>query len=384
MRETFRLGRIAGIRIGVNWSVLGIFALITYGLAARYLPSAYPGRGIAAYTGTGLAVAVVFVLSLLAHEVSHAVVARRNGVAVEGITLWLFGGVARLAGPAPSPAAEVRLAGVGPLVSLVLGAGFIAIAAVIAAAGVAGLPLAAVGWLGAVNVSLAVFNVIPAAPLDGGRLLRALVWWRTGDRRKATVFASRAGQVFGWILVAGGLAWLFTARSLSGLWLSLIGWFLISAATTEGRQAAAQAAREALARIPAGRVMSSPVITAPASATVDDFLSRQLGAREHSAFPVTDHGGRTVGLVTLNQIGKIPAADRARVTLAQAACPLDQVPSCRAAEPLSDVAGRLDSGRGAGRALVFEDGHLAGIISASDITRALRWSGIMGDDDTDT
>jgi CBS domain-containing protein len=294
-------------------------------------------------------------------------------VRVEGITLWLFGGVARLSGQAPSPGAEVRLAGVGPLVSLVLGALFIAATAIAAAAGVGGLPLAALGWLGAVNVALAVFNVIPAAPLDGGRLLRALVWWRTRDRYKATVYASRAGQAFGWLLVAYGIISLFTQRNVGSLWLALIGWFLIAAATSESRQAAAQSA---LAHIPAEQVMSAPVVTVPAAATVEDLLSGQLTGSGHSAFPITDQAGHTVGLVTRDQVRNVPAADRGHTTLAQAACPLEQVPSCRTAEPLSDVMERLHAGCAEGRALVFDDGHLAGIISARDITRALRSSGL--------
>jgi Zn-dependent protease/predicted transcriptional regulator len=373
MRETFRLGQIAGIRIGVNWSVLAIFALIAYGLAGQYLPAAFPGQPTAAYVIVGLAAAVVFVASLLAHEISHALVARRNGVQVEGITLWLFGGIARLSGQAPSPAAEVRLAGVGPLVSLLLGGLFIAITAIAAAAGVRGLPLAAVAWLGGVNIALAVFNVVPAAPLDGGRLLRALVWWRTGDRCKATVYAGRAGQVFGWLLVAYGIISLFALRNVGGLWLALIGWFLIGAATNESRQATAQAA---LSHIPAERVMSAPVVTVPASATVEDLLAGQLTDTRHSAFPVTDPSGRTVGLITRNQVGAVPAADRGHTTLAQAACPLEQVPSCRTAEPLSDVMERMHTGCGDGRALVFHDGDLVGIISAQDITRALQTSGL--------
>ncbi|HEX8006395.1 MAG TPA: site-2 protease family protein [Trebonia sp.] len=373
MRETFRLGQIVGIRIGVNWSVLVIFALIAYGLAGQYLPAAFPGQGTAAYVVTGLAAAVVFVASLLAHEISHALVARRNGVRVEGITLWLFGGVARLSGQAPSPAAEVRLAGVGPLVSLLLGGLFIAVTAIAAATGVGGLPLAALGWLGLVNVALAVFNVVPAAPLDGGRLLRALVWWRTGDRYKATVYASRAGRVFGWLLVAYGIISLFTQRNIGSLWLALIGWFLIAAATSESRQATAQAA---LAHIPAERVMSAPVVTVPASATVQDLLSGQLTGTRHSAFPITDQTGHTVGLITSSQVRNVPAADRGNTTLAQAACPLEQVPSCRTAEPLSDVMERLHAGCGGGSALVFDDGHLAGIISARDITRALQSPGM--------
>ncbi len=376
MEETFRLGRIAGIRVGVNWSVLVIFALIAYGLAGQYLPRVYPREGVAAYVVAGVAAAVAFVASLLAHEIAHALVARRNGVSVEGITLWLFGGVARLSGEVPSPGAEVRIAGVGPLVSLALGLGFGAAAAIAAAAGVSGLALATLEWLGGVNIALAVFNVVPAAPLDGGRLLRAMVWWRTGDRHRATAVASRAGQVFGWALVAYGLFSLFAARSLGGLWLALIGWFLVGAAAAESRQATTQAA---LAGVTVRQVMSVPVATVAGSISVGDFLSGNLLTYRHSAFPVTSEADVPVGLVTLNRLRQIPVAKRPRITLAQAACPLPQVPTCRPDEPISHVIGRLHSGCSGGRALVFDNGRLTGILSARDVMRTLQWAGLSLD-----
>ncbi|MBV9010545.1 MAG: site-2 protease family protein [Pseudonocardiales bacterium] len=237
MRASFQLGRIAGIRIGVNWSVLVIFVLIAWSLAAARFPADYPQYGNGAYVAAAVLTAVVFFVSLLAHEISHALVARRNGLHVQDITLWLFGGVARLSGEARSPGAELRIAGVGPLVSLLLGVVFLVVAALVRAGGYDGLALAGLAWLGGINIALAVFNVIPAAPLDGGRLLRSVIWWRTGDRLTATRWSSRAGQVFGWALVALGLLTFFTGHGFGGLWLALIGWFLVGAATAENRQA---------------------------------------------------------------------------------------------------------------------------------------------------
>ncbi|TDB97914.1 site-2 protease family protein, partial [Micromonospora fluostatini] len=197
MRASFRIGRVAGVPVGVNWSVLVIFALIAWALSASQFPQVYPGRPGWAYLLAGLSAAVVFFLGLLAHEVSHAVVAKRNGLAVEGITLWLFGGVAELRGEAKDPGAELRIAGVGPLVSLLLGLFFGGIALAVAVTGERGLLLGALSWLAGINVLLAVFNILPAAPLDGGRLLRAAVWKATGDRTKGSVVAARAGWVLG-------------------------------------------------------------------------------------------------------------------------------------------------------------------------------------------
>ena len=153
MTSSFTLGRIAGIRIGVNWSVLVIFVIIAFGLAVGRFPANYPQHGAAAHVTAGLVTAVVFFASLLAHEISQAIVARRNGLRADDITLWLFGGVARLSGEARDPGAELRIAGIGPLVSLLLGGAFLAAAALLAAAGQAGLLLEALTWLGGINIA---------------------------------------------------------------------------------------------------------------------------------------------------------------------------------------------------------------------------------------
>lgn len=211
MRASFRLGRIAGVPVGVNWSVLVIFVLIAWALSASLFPRSYPGHSTFAYVVAGLAAAVVFFLGLLAHEVAHAVIAKRNGIEVDSITLWLFGGVSELKGEAKDPGAELRIAGIGPLVSLVIGVFFGVIAALVALAGGRGLLVGALSWLAGINVLLAIFNVLPAAPLDGGRLLHAVVWRATGDRTKASIVAARAGWGLGIILIVIGIWRFFTA-----------------------------------------------------------------------------------------------------------------------------------------------------------------------------
>lgn len=368
MRATFTLGRIAGIQIGVNWSVLVIFALIAYGLAAGQFPAAYPGLGNAAYIVAGLATAVVFFLSLLAHELAHAIVARRNDVPVESITLWLFGGVARLQGEAETPGADLRIAGVGPLVSVLLGVVFLAIAAAFGAFDGGGLAAVAIAWLGAINIALAVFNTIPAAPLDGGRLLRAALWRITGDRLRATIYSTQAGRVFGWLLVAFGLI-IFLGRGVfGGLWLALIGWFLISAATMEGQQAVVQTR---LAGVSVRNVMTPDPQTAPAGMPVIDFLTDYLMRHRHSAFPVVEETGRTMGLVTLDRIRQVPAEQRDRTLLRDVATPVAEVVRVSPDDPLAQVLQDL-SARPERRALVFSgDDRLVGIVSLSDVTRAL-------------
>ena len=371
MRASFSLGRIAGIRIGVHWIVLLIFALLAWGLATSRFPLAYPGYGVGAYIGAALATSVVFFASLLAHELSHAILARRNGLRANDITLWLFGGVARLSGEARNPGAELRIAGIGPLVSLLVGVAFLVAAGLSAKSGFTGLALAGLAWLGGINIALAVFNVIPAAPLDGGRLLRSIIWWRTEDRLKATVWASRAGQAFGWILIALGLVTFFTTRGFGGLWLALIGWFLVGAASAERRQALI---RDQLGGLAVRDIMTPNPVTAPGSMSVRELLSSELIRARHSTFPLTANGGPPIGLVTFTQIRRVTERERANTRLRDICCPIDQLTQARPEEPAADLLPRLPD-CAEGRVLVLSDATLVGIVSPSDITRALRWLG---------
>ncbi|PZF91622.1 site-2 protease family protein [Micromonospora deserti] len=371
MRASFRLGRIAGVPVGVNWSVLVIFVLIAWLLSANQFPRTYPGQPVVAYVLAGLAAAVVFFLGLLAHEISHAVVAKRNGLQVNGITLWLLGGVAELRGEAKDPGAELRIAGVGPLVSLLIGFFFGGIAMLLALAGADGLLLGALAWLAGINLLLAVFNVLPAAPLDGGRLLRAAVWKATGDRTKASVVAARAGWVLGALLILLGLWQFLAGAGFGGLWLALIGWFLIGAAGMEERQARTGSA---LRGVRVADVMTPQPQTASGQMTVADFVDHYLFAYRHSALPLTEEG-RPVGLVTLDRVRGVPADRRAGTTLGEVACRADELVLATPEEPLNDLLPRL-SECADGRALVVTEGRLVGIVSPSDISRAVQRSSL--------
>ncbi|MFE1577081.1 site-2 protease family protein [Streptomyces fradiae] len=380
MRATVVLGRIAGVRVGVHWSVLLIFGVIVLGLAQGRLPQAHPGEGWPVYWAIGLLTAVVFFASLLAHELAHAIVARRNGVEVDDIVLWLLGGAARLKAEAPSPAAELRIAGVGPLVSLVLGGLFALAAWGLDAVSAAGPVVEAAVWLAVINILLAAFNVIPAAPLDGGRLLRAFLWWRTGDRLRATAGATTAGRVFGWLLVAFGLLLFMRGDVFGGLWLAMIGWFLAATATAEGQQAQLRAV---LAGVPVRDVMTPDPVTVPAGLTVARFLDDPRYRYRHSAFPVTGEGGGggvdggggalpVVGLMTLDLARAVGEERRPAVTVGQAMLPLERAEVVDADTPLAEVLPRVEPGA-EHRLLVLDGGRLAGIVSASDVSRAVTW-----------
>ncbi|MGQ5229960.1 site-2 protease family protein [Streptomyces sp. yara] len=368
MRATFVLGRIAGVRVGVHWSVLFIFGLIAFGLSQGRLPGTYPGSAWAVYWAAGLVTAVIFFASLLVHELAHALVARRNGVEVDDIVLWLLGGAARLRSEAAGPGAELRIAGVGPLVSLLLGGLFALATWLLDLASVSRVVVEMAAWLAGINVLLAVFNALPAAPLDGGRLLRAFLWWRTGDRLRATAGATAAGRVFGWLLVGLGMVAFLRTGSFGGLWLALIGWFLITAATAEGRQAQL---RGALAGVPVRDAMTPEPLTVPAATTVADFLTGARYRYRHSAFPVTEDEA-PVGLVTLDSAQKVPRDEAHAVRVRDVMVPLSQTTVVEPDSPLADLLPRMEPGA-EHRVLVVDQGRLAGIVSLSDVSRTVAW-----------
>ncbi|HVL97735.1 MAG TPA: site-2 protease family protein [Egibacteraceae bacterium] len=367
MNESLRIGEIAGVRVGINWSVLVIFFLIAFGLAAGRFPAQFPDETTAAYVVAGLVAAVVFLGSLLAHEIAHALVAIRNGLEVDGITLWLFGGVARLGGEAADPGAEFRIAGVGPLVSIGLGGLFFLLTTAASGAGAPGLVVGVLGWLAVINVILAVFNLVPAAPLDGGRILRAYLWHRRGDRVGSAITASRAGRTFGFVLIALGLLEFVAGAGLGGLWLVLIGWFLVNAASAEEEHARM---RGTLGDIRVGDVMSPDPVAVPGSLSVQEFIDRYLFHHHFTAFPLMEADGRAAGLVTLNRVKQVPWQERVTTTTGDIACPVDDIPLARPDEPLADLLPRMSAGAD-GRALVVEDGRVVGIVSPTDVARLL-------------
>jgi Zn-dependent protease len=232
VNPTFHLGRIAGIRVGVNWSWVIIFALIAWSLESTVFPDQDPHLSKTTYVVMGLVAAFLYIVSLLLHEIGHALQARREGIEIDGITLWLFGGVTQFKGTFGSPGAEFRIAIAGPGVSLVLGGLFVGIAELVRS------PVEVNGvaaWLGYANLILFVFNMLPALPLDGGRIFHAFLWWRKHDFVSATHIAAGVGRAFGYILIAGGLALAFTSSTWGGIWFVFIGWFLVQAATAEDR-----------------------------------------------------------------------------------------------------------------------------------------------------
>lgn len=305
MHEDIRLGRIFGVRVGASASVFVIAALFTWSLAIDELPAVAPGRSSAAYWIAGACGALALLVSLLVHELAHAVVARRNGVVVEGITLWMLGGLTSMHREAATPGASARIAGVGPAASAALAEIYLAIALAIREIHLSALAAGLFAWLAAMNALLAVFNVLPALPLDGGRLLHALLWRRSGDARRATVQAAVVGRVFGLGLAYLGFVAALMVSVLGGLWLIFVGWFLASAAQAERQRSEDEASFGSLtcgdvmsgvvgAPLPSRSIVSRTLTVAPESPLRDVAPAVRAGA----LVLVADAHGRLVGLVT--------------------------------------------------------------------------------------
>jgi Zn-dependent protease/CBS domain-containing protein len=377
MRASISLGRIAGIKVGINASVFLILAILVGGLATGQLPAAFPGHSVAAYVIAAIVAAVLFMASLLAHELAHSLVARRNGIEVESIVLWLLGGVAQLRGEPRTPGADFRIAIVGPLTSLGLAIGFGLAAGGVAQLGTAGLPFGVLTYLAATNAMLAIFNLIPAAPLDGGRVLRAALWRWRGNRQTAAVNAARAGRFFGFALIALGVLQVVTGSGLNGIWLALIGWFVVSAATAEEQQARLGAR---LAGLTVGQVMTAGPTVLDGNLTVADFVARLALTHPFSTYPLVDTDGRLTGLVTLNRVRAVPPELRATTHLREIACAPAEVPIARPEDPLVELLERMQ-GCADGRAVVVDDaGRVVGVVSSSDVARALEVADLRGFD----
>jgi Zn-dependent protease len=361
------LGRIAGIRISVDWSVLVIGALLAWGIAAVAVPGQAPGTPEWLAWTVGALVAVLLLASLTAHELGHALLARRRGIAVDGIRLWLFGGVAQMSGDWMTGKTEMLVAAIGPAVTLVITAVCIAATWLSAVTGAPHLVFVVAEWLAAVNFLLLLFNLIPAFPLDGGRILRGFIWTRTKDRISATVLAARVGRVFAVVLVGLGLLDAFLYDPVGGVWLMLIGWFLDNTARGEAQN---EQARHALEGLLVGDVMSKDPVIVPSWITVELLVDQYAAGRQVSSFPTHSIDGRVDGLVTARGIKKLPLQQRGLRRAIDIAIPAANVPIARRDERLTDLLKRLGPASD-GRAMVYDSDRLVGIVSPSDIYRLL-------------
>ena len=363
--RSWRIGRIAGIPIGISPWWLLVVALFTWTLGGYYFPAEVQGISAGVAYALGFASVLLLFASILLHELGHAVVARRCGIAVAEIDLWLLGGVSRMESEARSPDDELRYAIAGPGVTAVV---LVVVGAldVLLPASSPRTVRALVDYQVYVNALLLGFNLVPAFPLDGGRIARALMWRRSGDLWRATERAAQLGRLFGYALIALGLFGLLDG-AIGALWLALIGWFIVAAA---GAQAQVAEIEAVFSGTTAAEVMSAPPVTIPADTSIRDAVVDYLAPYGFAAFPVIDADGRPVGLLTVARAQSVPLAGR-------------DIPVSDIAErdPALQVTAQADVAElltrpafvRIGRAAVLDgDGRVAGIISITDVQRAMR------------
>jgi Zn-dependent protease/CBS domain-containing protein len=307
-RGSFSIGSVAGIRIALHPTWLVIAFLVTYALAIGELPARFPGWPGPAYFAVGAGVAALFFISVLAHELSHAMVARRFGIEVRDITLFIFGGAATLEGDAKTPGQEALIALAGPICSIVLGVALVVVSLVVDQPHIGNIA----GWLGIINLTLAVFNLIPAFPMDGGRVLRAVLWQFRGDQFAATRGAALVGRLFGYGLIAVGV-WRAASGDFSWIWLALIGWFLSNAAGATVTQMSVQRSLEG-AKV--RDVMEPEPASVSPNESVADLVNERLVRGDSRSYLVRHDDGGLAGIVTLSDVRRVSREDwpSARVT----------------------------------------------------------------------
>lgn len=363
--SALHVGRLAGIPIGIQPLWLVIVAFITYTLGHDYFTVEDPGLSSSAAYALGLVSALGLFAGIVLHELGHAIVARRRGIEVDEIDLWLLGGVSRLHGQAKRPRDELAFALAGPAVTAVL---LVVLGALSLAVGDA-LPAwgeALLAYQLLVSAMILAFNLLPAFPLDGGRVARSLLWLRSGDENRATLVAARIGRTFGWCFAALGVV-AFTAGAPAGIWLMLVGGFLVIAASAEVQQTRVE---QAFGGMTVGEIMTSPVVTLEEGWTLLDAAA-QFATHLFSAFPVVDDVGHVVGILTIDELRHVPPIERLTTTVGEVAARAPEL-LVDPTTPAADVLERPAFAH-AGRAVVVDErGAAAGIVSITDIERRIR------------
>jgi Zn-dependent protease len=357
----FRAGRLLGFRIRIDYSWFVVLVLVTWTFASWQFPAEIPGLGRTVYLAMGLSGALLLFLSVLLHELAHSVVARSRGIEVAGITLFIFGGVAEMRQEPERPLDEFLLTIVGPLSSLALAAAFLALAYLLRAIGAESVAVVS-GTLATLNLVLAVFNMVPAFPLDGGRVLRSILWKITGDAGRATKWSAWIGRGFGWLLIAYGVFLFLSGLQLAGVWGVLLGWFLTGAATSAARQAEL---RQSLTGIPIARALAGPTVFVEADISAEDLVEEYFLRLPATVFPVVQ-GGRVVGVVGVSDISGLSIDERPLTPLHRIMQPIGEVPAVEHDRPLVEI---LIGMRGAShdRVLVVSEGELLGVLTAEDL-----------------
>ncbi len=362
----FRLGYIFGIEIRIDYSWFIIFVLILWTLTVGVFPMEYPDLPASTYLWMGAAGTLLFFASLLAHELSHSLVARSKGLPADRITLFIFGGMAQTGSEFESPRDELHVAGIGPVTSFALAALFWLIHVGGVAMGWSPAVTGVAWYLYLINLILAIFNLFPGFPLDGGRLFRAAVWHRTGDLTRATRVAAGGGKIFGLLLIVFGVLNLFAANLIGGLWMIFIGWFVRMTADASYAQ---HLLTTALEDVSVGQAMTRDPETVSPEPSIERFVEEHLFQGQHQGYPVTENG-TPLGIITLDRIRQVDRNRWKERTVREVMMPIEEIGVVEPRQKMSEVLTQFRE-RGRNRILVVEDGKLVGIVTRTDVARWL-------------
>jgi Zn-dependent protease len=363
-RSAISLGRILGIPIGLDYSWFLIFGLLTWSLATSYFPKEFKNWPVTEYWIVGAVTAILLFVSVLIHELGHSVVALRYKIPVRSITLFLFGGVAQIGAEPPSAISEFWIAIAGPVTSFALALLFSVLRPLVGAIA----PLLAIAeYLAYINGALALFNLIPGFPLDGGRVFRAIVWGSTHSLQRATLIAANVGRFIAYMFIAWGVWQIFTGNFGNGLWIAFIGWFLESAASSQIRQ---QTIRDLLAGHHVAETMRRDYTTVSPDATLEQLVTEHiLGAGRRSL--VVKQNDRLVGLLTLHSVKAVPQAEWPTTTAAQVMIPAAQLKRIGPNAELTDALAEMDRD-GVNQLPVMEGYELQGMLGRDDVISMIR------------
>jgi Zn-dependent protease len=363
MRSQIQLGKVFGIQIGLHYSWFLIALLIAFSLNAQF-HLANSGWSTGLVLGLAVATAVLFFVSLLLHELAHSLVAQAHGIPVREITLFALGGVSQIEGESPDAKTEFQIAIVGPLTSVAIG--LLCVGAALAFPGVVTPGKAMLTWLGYINLGLAAFNMVPGYPLDGGRVLRSLLWWKSGDAERATRTAAKTGQVVGGLFITLGIVQFFFGANVGGLWIVFIGWFLLQAAGETRRQAGL---KRAFQDVKVADIMSQDCATVDGRESVQELVERLFHSGRR-CFVVMDDG-HVAGLITPHEIRQVNRSQWPVTLVDSVMRPLQGLQAVRPDAPLGSAL-EVMARQNVNQLPVMSNSHLDGVLSRAEVLNYLQ------------
>jgi Zn-dependent protease len=365
--EGIPIGRIFGISIRIHISWFLIFALLVWVLTV----TSQPEWGLAVRITAAVVTSLLFFVSVLLHELMHSRVAINNNIPVKSITLFIFGGVSQITEEPQKPGVEFRIAIAGPLTSLILSGLFYLFYFLLPAS--MGVVRGTLSWLGYINLALGLFNLVPAFPMDGGRVLRSIIWWRTRNLRRATQIASSIGRGIAMLMILGGIYWAFNGGGFNGLWIALIGWFIYSAASSSYQQLVLQQALQGHA---AREIMTRDCTVVKPEISVDKLINDVVLPSGRRCF-IVSNDSRPQGMVTLQEIGSVPQPERTTRTAGQIMKPVNQLKTVSPDEDLATVM-RILTEENVNQVPVMDKGELVGMVARDNLLNFIRLKESVG------